>query len=242
MTNALQITGLPQKEELYWSEADGVHSAKPDGEGRNILLRTPAIGTSPPILFEEASPTSSGALFNLEFSNYSPSYLRVTVDFLPGNQFRMGYGRNYLSGTFVWTKSGTHTALLRLDVQGKITAFPPNSTRPLDAETVQEAYQKTLGANPVDLPRTLDLALSFRDSSSGEIVSTELLASNNRQEFSGKFTASGGDYSGIPRTYPLPLSLPGATIQKLEPQKNQGQIVTHLLDAGGNPIQETLPR
>ena len=241
MTNAQHITSLPHRGELYWSESDGVHAAPSvNDQTRRILLRTPVPNTPPPILYEEAAPASAGSLFNLEITQYTPSDQRISIDFLQGNQFRMGYGQNYLSGSYSWFKSGSNTARLSLNVQGVISAFNSQSSFPIEANTVQEAYQKTLGGDTVDLPRTLDIDLSFRDSAEGEAVSTEILASNNLQSNPGKFSATGGDFSGIPRTFPQPLSLPGATIQGLQSLQSQGQLMAHLLDAAGNPIQETL--
>ena len=241
MTNALHITSLPNLGEIYWSETDGVHSAPSvNDQTRRILLQTPTPNTQPPILYEDAAPASAGSLFNLEINQYAPTYQRLSVDFLQGNQFRMGYGKNYLSGTFSWFKTGAYTARLSLHVEGDISVFNNQSIFPINASTVQEAYQMTLGGDTVDLPRSLDLDLSFRDSVTGEAVSTEILASNNLHSNVGKFTATGGDFSGIPRTFPQPLSLPGASVQDLNIVENQSQIIAHLLDAAGNPIQETL--
>jgi hypothetical protein len=240
MTNALEITSLPQLGELYWSENDGIHAATSQNQARRVLLRTPLPGNPLPILYEEPSPSSTGTLYNLEIANYSPAYQHITVDFLPGNKFKMGYSNNFLSGTYTWTKTGTHNALLQLAVQGEVTIFAKGSSTPLDAKSVQEAYLKTSGSQRVDLPQNISIQLSFRDSMQGETRATETLASNNIQVMTGKFSATGGDYSGIPRVFPLPPSLPGATVQSLVPLKDLNQIQAYLLDAGGNPIQETL--
>jgi|GEM_PF-2507719 len=234
LTNATSIANFPVKGEVYWSDTTGVYAAIPGTPQKRPLLLTSTPGSTPQPFYQEAAPTSPGSLYTIDISEDSPSNQYLTIDLMENNLYRMGYGKNFISGNYVYQKTGTHEAQITLTSQSPITAFQGDSLVALRANTVQEAYQLSAGA--VNLPETLTINITYQDTQSGTTANTAQLASSATQVTTGQFTAEGGSYVGIP-TYPTPNDRQGASVQAMEAREDDNELTIDLIESDGSSLQ-----
>ena len=233
-TNATSIANFPAKGEVYWSDETGVYAAMPGSPQKRPLLLTSAPGTSPQTFYEDAAPTSPGNLYTVDIVEDAPSYQRLTIDLMENSLYRMGYGKNFISGNYVYQKTGSHTAQITLTSQSPVTAFQDNSLVALKADTVQDAYQVSAGA--VNLPEVLTISITYHNTNSGSVINVAQLASSATENTTGRISADGGSYVGI-ATYPTPNDRQGASVQSLQAREDDNELLVDLLESDGSSLQ-----
>ncbi len=232
LTNATNIQSMPGSDRIYWSESDGLHTSGSTGLNREFILTTPLIGGLAPTIRNETAPMMAGTLYKLSMSPHAPETAFNDLQLNGGTKkFEMGFGRDFLSGTFTWNRRAPREVAIDLEIDEPVTAFPDGVSLPYAGRTVQEIYLSSGGGK--DLPTRINITLTYRDSSHGAYREIRYLASQNMETVTGDFTAQGGDFSGLAPKYPNPPVHFGATITGLS-TGDDGSILINLTNLDGS--------
>ncbi len=200
MANATNIHILSQSDRIYWSEADGLHTASLDGSNRAHILSISKTGEPKPVIYQNPVPVTPGAIYNLTLTPHDTNNIAEVIELKHETKsFNLGTGKDFIAGNYTWfRREDKRQAVLTLSSDQPVNAFDSEGNR-YSGWSVEDILSDSGGTK--DLPARITLTLTYRDNHTGTYSATRYLASQNVEYVNGDFTGLIGDFSGVP--FPL---------------------------------------